>query len=177
MHADERPFDGKIDIQRAALDTITAVSFGLDDGNSATRRQLKDIMSKSSGFSFTESKQNVMEFPILPLTAELNAIVTIIRSAAVGFSSPFPRLHHWFLRQFRDMKDAITVKERWTRNEIDKAIKAISENGLENTFVTRSALEYIVLREATAAKKTERQPRFHRRRIYDEVCFLPTSLN
>ncbi|KAG5654917.1 hypothetical protein KAF25_010962 [Fusarium avenaceum] len=166
----ERPFDGKTDIQRAALDVITAVSFGLEDENSATKRQLDDMLSKSTaGAPIADPQEGIVRFPFLPLTAELDASLTLIESAAVGFSSPFPRWHHWFLRQFRDMKDAARVREEWTRREADKAVKAISEDGSENTMATRTAVEHMVLREAAAAKKAGRPPRFHRPRIYDEL--------
>ncbi|KAF4338311.1 cytochrome P450 monooxygenase 3A14 [Fusarium beomiforme] len=171
LYAAERPFDGKPDIQRAALDVITAVSFGLDDKSSATRRQLDDMLSRSTtgGAVLTERQGNMVEFPVHPLTTELDATLTIVESSAVGFSSPFPRWHYWLLKQFWYLKDAGKVREEWTRREIDKAVKTISKDGSDNTSATRSALEYMVLREAAAAKKAQRPPRFHRRRIYDEL--------
>ncbi|KAH7237790.1 cytochrome P450 [Fusarium redolens] len=170
LYAAERPFDGKRDIQRAALDVITAVSFGLDDENSATRRQLDDMLSRSTaGVTFAEPRKDIVEFPVHPLTTELDATLTIVESSAVGFSSPIPRWHYWILSQFRHLKDAARVREEWTRREIDKAVKAISKDGSDNESATRSALEFMVLREAAAAKKAQRPPRFHRRRIYDEL--------
>jgi hypothetical protein len=172
LYAAERPFDGKRDIQRAALDVITAVSFGLDDENSATRRQLDDVLSRSTaGVTFAEPGKDIVEFPVHPLTTELDATLTIVESSAVGFSSPIPRWHYWILSQFPYLKDAARVREEWTRREIDKAVKAISKDGSDNESATRSALEFMVLREAAAAKKAQRPPRFHRRRIYDEVSF------
>ncbi|RGP68819.1 hypothetical protein FSPOR_5025 [Fusarium sporotrichioides] len=170
LHAEERPFDGKQDIQRAALDAITAVSFGLEDENSATRRQLDDMLSRShAGAPFAGPEGDIVKFPSLPLTKELDATLTLIASAAVGFSSPIPRWHHWFLRQFRYMRDAARTREEWTRREVDKAVKTISDGASENTTVERTALEYMVLREAAAANKAGRSPRFHRPRIYDEL--------
>ncbi|KAH7223058.1 cytochrome P450 [Fusarium oxysporum] len=157
LYADGRPFDAKRDIQRATLDVITTVSFGLDEENSATRRQLDDMLSRSTaGLIFTAPEKKIVEFPVYPLTTELHATLTIVESATVGFSSPIPRWHYWFLSQFPYMKNAARVREEWTRREIDKAVKAISRN-------------FMVLREAAAAKKALRPPRFHRRRICDEL--------
>jgi hypothetical protein len=91
VHANELPFDGKRDIQRATLDVITATSFGLDDANSATKRQLDDMLARSNaGVKFTLPGKKVVDFPVYPLTKELDATLTIVESSAVGFSSPMP---------------------------------------------------------------------------------------
>ncbi|EMT74057.1 Cytochrome P450 3A14 [Fusarium odoratissimum] len=170
LHAAEHPFDGKRDVQRATLDVITAVSFGLDDENSATKRQLDDMLARSTaGVTFAQPEKKIVDFPVHPLTTELDATLTIVESSAVGFSSPTPRWHYWILSQFPYLKKAARVREEWTRREIDKAVKAISKDGSENAWATRSALEFMVLREAAAANKAQRPPRFHRRRIYDEL--------
>ncbi|KAF5719485.1 cytochrome P450 monooxygenase 3A14 [Fusarium mundagurra] len=170
VHAAELPFDGKRDIQRATLDVITATSFGLDDENSATKRQLDDMLARSTaGVKFTQPGKKIVDFPVHPLTKELDATLTIVESSAVGFSSPMPRLHYWILKQFPYLKNAARVREEWTRREIDKAVEAMPKDGSENTSATRSALEFMVLREAAAAQKAGRPPRFHRRRIYDEL--------
>ncbi|KAF5654303.1 cytochrome P450 monooxygenase 3A14, partial [Fusarium circinatum] len=145
LHAAELPFDGKTDIQRATLDVITAVSFGLDDKNSATRRQLDDMLSRSTaGVKFTQPGKTIVDFPIHPLTAELDATLTIVESSAVGFSSPIPRWHYWILSQFPYLKNAARVREEWTRCEIDKAVKGVSKDGSENAWATRSALEFML---------------------------------
>ncbi|TVY64024.1 Cytochrome P450 monooxygenase TRI13 [Fusarium oxysporum f. sp. cubense] len=170
LHAAERPFDAKRDIQRATLDVITAVSFGLENENSATKRQLDDMLSRSTaGVTLTQPEKKIVGFPVHPLTTELDATLTIVESAAVGFSSAIPRWHYWVLSQFPYLKNAARVREEWTRSEIDEAVKAISKAGSENAWATRSALEFMVLRETAAAKKAQRPPRFHRRRIYDEL--------
>ncbi|RBQ81482.1 hypothetical protein FVER53590_30470 [Fusarium verticillioides] len=170
VHANELPFDGKRDIQRATLDVITATSFGLDDENSATKRQLDDMLARSNaGVKFTQPGKKVVDFPVHPLTKELDATLTIVESSAVGFSSPMPRWHYWILSQFPYLKNAARIREEWTRREIDKAVAAIPKDGSENTLAMRSALEFMVLREAAAAQKAGRPPRFHRRRIYDEL--------
>lgn len=170
QHAAERSFDGKPDIQRAALDAIVAVSFGLDEKDSASRQQLDDLLSRpAGGVAVVDAAKGVVEFPVVPLPKELEATLTVIESVSVGFSSPIPRWHHWYLRQVDPLKSAAKIREEWTRREIDKAVKAIIEDGSENASATRSALEFMVLREAGAAKKAGRPPRFHRRMIYDEL--------
>ncbi|KLP09079.1 related to TRI13-cytochrome P450 [Fusarium fujikuroi] len=170
LHAAEHPFDGKRDLQRATLDVITAVSLGLDDENSATKRQLDDMLARSSaGVTFMQPETKIVDFPVHPLTEELDATLTIVESSSVGFSSPIPRWHYWVISHFPYLKNAARVREEWTRREIDKAVEAISKNGSDNEWATRSALEFMVLREAAAAKKANRPPRFHRRRIYDEL--------
>ncbi|KAM5510009.1 cytochrome P450 [Fusarium oxysporum f. sp. phaseoli] len=170
LHAAEHPFDGKGDVQRATLDVITAVSFGLDDENSANKWQLDDMLARSTaGVTFTQPERKIVDFPVRPLTTELDATMTIVESAAVGFSSPIPRWHYWILSQFPYLKNAARVREELTRREIDKAVKAISKDGSENAWVTHSALEFMVLRETAAAQKARRPPRFQRRRIYDEL--------
>ncbi|KAF4958665.1 hypothetical protein FGADI_2213 [Fusarium gaditjirri] len=170
LQAAEKPFNGKIDLQRATLDVITAVSFGLDDEDSATKRQLDDMVARSTaGVIFTQPGKKTVDFPVHPLTAELDATMTIIESSGIGFSSPIPRWHYWVIKKFPYLKNAFRIREEWTRREVDKAVEAISKDGSENEWVTRSALEFMVLREATAAKKAQRAPRFHRPRIYDEL--------
>ncbi|EXK38432.1 hypothetical protein FOMG_08825 [Fusarium oxysporum f. sp. melonis 26406] len=128
------------------------------------------MLSRSTaGLIFTEPGKKIVVFPVYPLTTELHATLTIVESATVGFSSPIPRWHYWSLSQFPYMKNAARVREEWTRREIDKAVKVISRNVPENAWATGSALEFMVLREAAAAKKAQRPPRFHRRRIYNEL--------
>ncbi|SCV57307.1 related to TRI13-cytochrome P450 [Fusarium fujikuroi] len=170
LHAAEHPFDGKTDLKRATLDVITAVSFGLADENSATRRQLDDMLARSTaGVTFTQPDKKIVAFPVHPLTEELDATLTIVESSAVGFSSPIPRFHYWVISHFPYLRNAARVREEWTRREINKAVEAISKDGSDNEWATRSALEFMVLREVAAAQKAQRLPRFHRRRIYDEL--------
>ncbi|KAF4429616.1 Cytochrome P450 3A14 [Fusarium acutatum] len=170
LHAAELPFDGKRDIQRATLDDVTAVSFGLDDDNSATKRQLDDMLARSTaGVTFTQPGKKIVDFPVHPLAKELDATLTIVESSAVGLSSPIPRWHYWILYKLPYLKKAARVREEWTRREIDKAVETISKDGTKHTLATRSVLEFMVLREEAAARKAERPPRFHRRRIYDEL--------
>lgn len=130
------------------------------------------LARSTAGVTFTQPDKKIVTFPVHPLTAELDATLTIVESSAVGFSSPIPRWHYWVISHFPYLRNAARVREEWTRREIDKAVEAISKDGSDNEWATRSALEFMVLREAAAAKKAQRLPRFHRRRIYDEVYFL-----
>jgi hypothetical protein len=172
-----RPFDAKNDILNTSLDIITAVSFGLHDEDGITRRQLDAVLANPQEYATLPGEiDDMVEFLQIPLSKEFQAILTLTKSTAVNFSSPFPMWHHWLLHKLPSMKEARRIKEEMTRREIDKAAsKYMTQTVSEHQQVTQSALEYMISRELAAAKKAGREPYLHSRVIYDEVCVTNNS--
>ncbi|KAF5549097.1 decarboxylase DEC1 [Fusarium mexicanum] len=121
--------------------------------------ELDDMLARCTAVvTFTQPGKKIVDFSVHPLTAELDATLTIVESSAVVFSSPIAQWHYWILSQLRSPKNAARVREECMRCEIDKAVKGMSKDGSESGWATRSAHEFKLIREEASDKKAERPP-------------------
>ncbi|KAI1131463.1 cytochrome P450 [Nemania abortiva] len=160
-----RPFNARRDIFDAAMDIINAAAFGLEDDQSTVKNQLDFLLSKP-GFRPTPEADGSVTFPELPPLPDIAAIEAIGIHQGEQIKAPFPRLaHRYAMLTDRALKRSVARKDRFLRDEIDKAVVRLrkGESG------TRSAMDHILQREMNAADKAGRRPVFHSPRIHDEL--------
>lgn len=169
--AQQRPFDVKQDIYKLAYDIIMAISFGLSDDRSCTKRQLDAIVLAEQQSPSSPSGPHHEPYPFFdqPMDAEGRAIAELTDTVSVGYTSPIPYLHTWLLLRLPPLRHAMKTKESLTRRQIDAAVAKMPPTDEEAQKSAETALEYLVYRERAAARKMNRAPNFHARYIYDEV--------
>ncbi|KAI1176834.1 cytochrome P450 [Nemania sp. FL0916] len=163
--AENRPFNARRDLFDAAIDIINAVTFGLEDDQSTVKSQT-DFLISESGFQLRLEADGSVMFPEISPLPIITTIEEIGAHLGEQLKSPFPKLAHYFqMLTSPSLAKSFARKESFIRNEIDKAVVRLrrGEGG------TRSAMDYILLREMNAAEKVGRKPLFHSRQIHDEL--------
>jgi hypothetical protein len=118
------------------------------------------------------AENGAAKFPERSLPVELQAVLTLTASVGIAARSWSVRLRHWMLRQTAPMKEAMATRELLTSTELEKALERLRTGELSEDSA-KCALDQMILRETAAADKEGRQPDYHSREIYDEVCATP----
>lgn len=173
-----QPFSAHDDVYNFTLDAIWATAFPFDPENSTIRAQLQ-VLNQISSHSNDHDVDEPAEFPSVPNKPIFQAILTLTDSIETAMISPMPVLAHWFLRQMPYMRKAYKQKEAYITSEIDNSVRRFTKSKDEQ--IMKCALDYIVSRELTSAKKENRHPVYHTRSIYDEVihlslCYSPSLI-
>lgn len=172
MLASGASFIFRSDIHKAALDIIMAASFGLAEEDSCMRRQLDALSTENIGSTSTRQSDSktIHAFEDIPMDSEAKAITDLAASVQIGFSSPIPVQHHWFLRQLPHLGGAVKTKNNLMRRKINESLERMPRNDEEALKLARTALDNMLYRERLLANKAGRKPNYHASYIYDEVC-------
>ena len=107
------------------------------------------------------------EFPTPKLPAAFHSIITLTQSLEICTKSPFPRLHHWVALTFDPtLRPARLHKDHMIQEQLEKARQKFATS---EGFQARSAIDLLVQREATLAKKEQRQSGQNMAAIKDEL--------
>jgi hypothetical protein len=169
--ANSRAFIFKHDIHKAALDIIMSVSFGLEQQNSCIQKQLIET-SNNHVEDRLHGPPDLYHFNDLPMERVPAAITTLAASVEVGFNSPLPVQHHWFLRQLPHLGGAVKIKNAMMRDKINESLSRMPQTDEEAEKSAKTALDNMLYRERLLAAKAGRRPNFHASYIYDEVRLL-----
>ena len=131
------PFLFRQDIHKAALDIIMAASFGLKEEKACVKKQL-DALSRHS---FEYSSDSVVQFEDIAMDREAKAITDLAATVKIGFSSPMPVQHHWFLRQLPHLGGAIKIKNKMMRRKIEESLMRMPRDDEEALKLSRTALD------------------------------------
>lgn len=150
------PFVASRDLLNMALDAIWAVTVGSKIG--ATRSQI-DLLASSPAVSVPQNTDLPVEFPSAPDASGAKTLMTLTDSLGVAFTSPSPRIHHWFYRKLPFMRAALAEKDRMISDMLEKSKARLLDNkGGDKT--ERCALDNMLLREDAVAKKEGRKPEY-----------------
>ncbi|KAH7379127.1 cytochrome P450 [Phaeosphaeria sp. MPI-PUGE-AT-0046c] len=165
------PFIFRQDIHMAALDIIMAASFGLSQDESCITKQIHALPEKIPQLNGEQPSDatTIHHFEDVPMDSEAKAITDLAASVQIGFSSPIPVQHHWFLRQLPHLRGAIKIKNGLMRRKISESLKRMPRNDEEAVKSARTALDNMLYRERLLAQKAGREPNFHASYIYDEM--------
>jgi hypothetical protein len=170
--AGSRYFDAKTDLGRAAFDIIMAVAFGLSDQDGATSRQIS-LTSKEASRSLLTAKVLEADSPYPFQTADMDregqALLDLTDSIHIGITSILPYLYSWIALRRPPLSHAVRTKEVMMARHIDNAVAKLPLTDEEAQRSAQTALEYLVFRERTIARREGRKPDYHGRYIYDEV--------
>lgn len=156
--AQGRPFEAHEDIAHTALDAIWVVALG---SSADTIANQANLLATTSGMQIPADEDVPVVFPQAPHPPAFNAVLTMVESVTPLISSPFPKLHHWFLRQSKSYKDAKRYKDQEIEAMMKAAIDKFSEDQidtLEKQGKDRSALDHMIRRELLASRKEGRSP-------------------
>ena len=165
--ANGHPFQADDDIYDAALDAIFAAAFPLDSKDSTTNAQIEHISSLKDFKPHNDLNEPVV-FPKVASPENFEGILTITDSMETSIKAPLPRLAHWCLRQLPYYKRAYAAKEKRIQDEIRQGVDRFQ--GHEEERTQTCALDNILRREYSIAKKENRAPNYSTRVIQDEVC-------
>lgn len=162
-----RPFSAYEDIHYVALDIILAAAFGIPLEQSATQKQYDFLQLQPSAMRSPNSKDDPVTYSRIPLSKSRMALIKVTETVVVGYKSPFPRLHHWILRN-TIWRGIFAQKEAFITDEIQNGVERLtSENSQENRL--RCAMDMMLQREIGHAKKEGRKPNINAPRMRDEV--------
>jgi hypothetical protein len=172
-------FDAKRDIGRAAFDIIMAVAFGLNDQDGATCRQIS-LTFKETSRNLPTAKLLEPDSPYPFQTADMDtegqALLDLTDSIHIGITSILPYLYSWIALRRPPLSHAVRTKEAMMARHIDAAVAKLPSTDEEAQRSAQTALEYLVFRERTIARREGRKPDYHGRYIYDEVSAFSMML-
>jgi hypothetical protein len=156
--AQGHPFAAHDDIAHATLDAIWVVTLGSSANTIGTQANMLDSVP---GIELPDDKDVPVQFPKAPHPAAFDAVLTITESMTPLIASPYPKLHHWFLRQSTSYKEAMKYKDLEIETMIKAAVEKFSEDqidALEKQGKDRSAIDHMIRRELLASRKEGRNP-------------------
>lgn len=159
-HSEGHSFWAHDDVAHAALDAIWIVTLGK---TAKTTESQADLLESLPKIELKDDKDEPVVFPLAPRPQAFDAVVTLCNSMEPMISSPFPRIHHWFLRRGSSFKNAQRYKTQEIDNMMNAALDKFSEEGaetLEKQGKDRSVIDHMIRRELLAAKKEGREPQY-----------------
>lgn len=160
--ADGRPFLASKDIFHAALDAVMAFAFGQGYKENATSSQTELMESLERSNIAAGGHDDPVEFPSAKLGQVISSILTLTAAVEKVRGAASMTLNWWFIERDSTYKKALKNKDEAIHEELEKAVQARKQNdqGDNDTWV-RSAVDYMVYREARLAEKEGRQPQPH----------------
>ncbi|KAH7037441.1 putative cytochrome P450 [Microdochium trichocladiopsis] len=157
--AEGRAFDAAVDLGYLTYDIITAAALNIDDNDTQIRKYIRELGELKQPATVPASTTEPAEFPPSELTDMLSALFTIAGASGKAFQVPSPKLFHLFNNRTAKMKKAYHDRDTIIRSYIGDAVRRLQEEG--DNFKPTSAMDFIVMREAAAAKKENRAPDFY----------------
>lgn len=160
------PFKVSDDIFRGALDVIWAAAFGSEIGTSKTQLQL---LSQLDSIDIPQDVDAAVAIPAARDPEAFEALITLTDSMEIPVNSPMPRLHHRFaLRFFPTLAKAVKQKNDLISRHVEESWKRVLSKGSDGGHVG-CALDLVLDREATLAKKEGRPAKYDTPVIQDEL--------
>ncbi|KAI5212138.1 cytochrome P450 [Aureobasidium subglaciale] len=163
------PFEAHEDIAHTTLDAIWVVTLG---SSAKTIESQANMLESIPDLSLPGSKDKAIRFPQAPHPPAFDAILTLTSSMEPLISSPFPKIHHWFLRQSKSYRDAKRYKDQEIDNMIKMAVHKFANSqtvALEKQGKDRSAIDHMIRRELLASRKEGREPQYDTPAAKDEL--------
>ena len=161
-----RPFVAQHDVSHGALDCIWAAAFGSQIG---TVKSQYTKLSNLNKIGLPENTDSPAKVPTTPTPEAFDSIITLTNSLEIATSSPIPRWHHWFaLKFYPSLVSAGKHKDKLIQDRLDEAWKRFTR-GSKDDDQANCALDYLVQREVTIAKKENRPPQYDTPAIKDEL--------
>lgn len=171
---DGHPFAAQQDFQLAAFDAIWVAILGSELGG--VRSDIETLNTRASFLKLPKDKDHPVQLPSATRSDMYNAVAYLTNVGEGLMASPFPVLHHWFIRQSSQYKANIAIKDQEIRNLIKRArdrfrrILAADDEGKEHDMC---AMDLVLRREIIAAQKAGVElPEGERPAIQDELLML-----
>ncbi|RYP66003.1 hypothetical protein DL769_006160 [Monosporascus sp. CRB-8-3] len=164
--ADGRAFKAYEDLNFLSYDIITAAALGIDDSESETVQHLRSLSSDLSPRSPSEvPTEGEFEFPDFAPSDLMGSLLTLAEAVGNSFTQPSPKLFYALNNLRPAMRRAWSDRKRILQQYIDNARARLNREG--DNFKPVAALDYMVAREISSAKKEGRRPDLSSRRLHD----------
>ncbi|KAK1490152.1 cytochrome P450 [Colletotrichum tamarilloi] len=176
--ADGRPFDVSEDIFYAALDAVTAFSFGGDFPHNATK-PVADLIQGLDGKRLNELRasgtiDDPIEFPTVECDEVLSTILDVTIAIERLHGSPWPVLKWKIIEKLPPVSRTMRLKNEFIVGELNKATSRQLANSNNDTWM-RSAVDLMVQRERKIAQDDGRVPDFLSPTMRDELFGILTG--
>lgn len=163
-----RPFSAEEDIFHAALDSVLEFSFGESFPHRAIPPQMRHVEKLRP--KDVPSKDGAAEFGKAAVHETIEATLHASDTMGELMDSPFPKLSWWFKSKMPYESWTIRIRNKFLREQVHKAVERLNQEADwgDETWV-KSAVDLMMLRERTFAKKDGRQPVYWSPSIRDEV--------
>ena len=168
------PFAAQEDFQLAAFDAIWVAILGSELGG--VRSEIETLYTEASSIELPKDKDHPASLPSASRSDMYNAVAYLTNTGEGLMASPFPVLHHWFIRQSSRYRSNSAIKDQEIRNLTKRArdrfhrISAADDEGKEHDTC---AMDLVLRREVIAAQKAGVEvPEGERPAIQDELLML-----
>ncbi|PTB37048.1 hypothetical protein M441DRAFT_175388 [Trichoderma asperellum CBS 433.97] len=167
--APKHAFDVYKDVQYCTVDTIWAATFGSSLGISKSQA---DYLSNLDHIALPpDSKKTVAEIPEGEFPEGWHTLTTIVRSFEIPMNSPLGRHHHWFaIKFYPSYRRAMASRNRLIGSKIEQAWNTFGRGDAADEDKLRCAVDLVVQREVTLAKKQGRAPDRESKFLFDEMA-------
>lgn len=186
-------FDAETDIYNTALDSVLAFTYGESYPYSGTETQIESLRGVFRQNSKTLAGTDAsVEFPHVDIAEELTGMSRLCAAVEEVQSTGVPYWAWMYKKRTSSFKNLVKIKDQGIRREISKAVARFEQFESGDTQDSeRTAVDFMIRREAAMAAKEDRAPNFYSDRIQDEVscslilpllllcfrpCFLPCFL-
>ncbi|RYP76885.1 hypothetical protein DL771_001438 [Monosporascus sp. 5C6A] len=164
--ADGRAFKAYEDLNFLSYDIITAAALGIDDSESETVQHLRSLRSNFPPASPSEvPTEGEFGFPNFAPSDLMWSLLTLAEAIGNSFLKPSPKLFHALNNLRPAMRKAWSYRKTILQQHIDNASARLHREG--DNFKPVAALDYMVAREVSSAKKEGRRPDLSSRRLHD----------
>lgn len=165
--ANEHPFIALEDFNFLTGDIICAAALGISDDDSDTVKHYKRLQAGNLPKGQPTPRDQVYPFPEYMATDLLEATHLIADSITGARTASMPKLY-WF---FTNLRPSVSKAQRTRTRILQSYINQASQTTAQTASGTqyRAAVDYIVSREITAARKEGRQPTLNSRVIHDSL--------
>lgn len=167
--ANEQPFTALGDFNFLTGDIICAAALGILDEESDTVKHYNRLDASILPRGIATKRHQIYNFPEYKATGILEATHTIADSITGARTASMPKLY-WFFTNLRpSVRKAQRERTRILQTYINRAHASITTQKDKTGPSHRAAVDSIVSRELTSAKKENRQPALSSQEIHDSL--------
>ncbi|KAI9146951.1 Cytochrome P450 monooxygenase TRI13 [Paramyrothecium foliicola] len=168
-----RPFNAELDIFYAALDAVFDFGFGDAVEMRALTPQIENVARLDAAYlqaSSNDVDEKALEFPCAPVDPSFEAMLKAVDNITPIASSGFPSIAWWFIGWKPSVRKNRALIDKFLKDQLTKAAERVNvEGAYASDDHVRSAVELMMQREATSAKKEGRESVFWNRAMRDET--------
>lgn len=165
--AQGHPFDAFRDLGFLTFDIILAAALGLGATNTTSTEQLNRLRSEEGKLTPPSDQDELFPFPEMEKPELLQIMDKITEALAHAGTSPSPWLYHQINNLSPSMRKSTAARKTILQRFINQSSQRLDKEGED--FQPHGAIDYMISREATMAKKAGRKPVFDTPRIQEAL--------
>lgn len=163
--ANDRPFDVNEDLNHSALDGMLSFVFDRHFEHTALGPQIEAV-SELDPSTVKVGTLGEVEFPEGKHHPFISALYETVDAIDKVTKSMSPKFTTWWLRQTPRYRNVTAVKRRVVQEQVQDALARFRATGQ-----TKTAIEYMLMRETKSAEKQGRKPDYENTTMVEEVRY------